>query len=216
MDAWRKLYNNYVPLGDDLQNIPTQELLTLRPVSETEIETLFNEFERVTDVYVKVRPVDDLSEQWINAAVLQNIPDKIATALALELRNAISLEEMRSIISIYMHDHRTGFPRGMPGPMICTIEVGKQTDTHTEEPTDQKTTQQTSNADVTDEDTINVATKGNKKGDKCQNKGYGQCWECGEFGHPHRECKVYLERMGKGQKQHVAAIAGAGQIREEW
>ena len=30
------------------------------------------------------------------------------------------------------------------------------------------------------------------------------------FGHPRRDCKVYLGRMGKGQKQDVAAFKGAG------
>ena len=33
---------------------------------------------------------------------------------------------------------------------------------------------------------------------------------CGEYGHPRRERKVYLERMGKGQRQDVAAQKGAG------
>ena len=38
---------------------------------------------------------------------------------------------------------------------------------------------------------------GNKQGDNNKGKGYGQCWECGEWGHPRRECEVYLKRMGK-------------------
>ena len=105
LDAWRKFYNKYAPLAGDLQNILTQELLTLKPASETEIDTVLNEIERITELYVKAGPVDDLSEKWIKAAVLKHTPDKIATALALELRKATSVEEMQSIISIYTHDH---------------------------------------------------------------------------------------------------------------
>ena len=31
-DAWRKLYNRYVPLADDLQNIFIQELMAIKPL----------------------------------------------------------------------------------------------------------------------------------------------------------------------------------------
>ena len=83
-DAWRKRYNKYVPLAEDLQNIIIQELLILKPVSETEIDTIFNEIEGIIDLYVKAGPVDDLSDKWIRAAVLKHILEKkIATTLAL-------------------------------------------------------------------------------------------------------------------------------------
>ena len=52
-------------------------------------------------------------------------------------------------------------------------------------------------------------TKGGKKGD-IGRKGYGQCWECGEMGHPRRECPKFLERMGKGQQQDLSALKGTG------
>lgn len=96
LDAWRELYNTYVPLAEVLQQILIQELFTLKPVSETEIDALFNEIERITDLYVKAGPVDDLSEKWINAAALKNIPDKIPTAWALELRKVISVAECKT------------------------------------------------------------------------------------------------------------------------
>ena len=60
-------------------------------------------------------------------------------------------------------------------------------------------------------DTIHVATKGGKKGDKSQRKGYGQCWECGEYGHPRRECKVFFERMGKRSTTRRGGLKGNGQ-----
>ena len=53
-DALRKLYNKYVPLAEDLQNILNQELMALKPVNENEFDSLFNEIERITDLYAKI------------------------------------------------------------------------------------------------------------------------------------------------------------------
>ena len=41
LDAWRKLYNRYVPLAEDIKNILIRELIALKPVSETEVDNLF-------------------------------------------------------------------------------------------------------------------------------------------------------------------------------
>ena len=43
---------------------------------------------------------------------------------------------------------------------------------------------------------VNAATKGAGKGKK-GGKGYGECWHCGEWGHPRRECP-HLNDLGKG------------------
>ena len=40
-------------------------------------------------------------------------------------------------------------------------------------------------------------------------KGYGQCWECGEWGRPRRECPQFLERM-KNKRGEVVALKGGG------
>ena len=115
---------------------------------------------------------------------------------------------MQSIINIYMHDHRTGLQRGVPGPMICaTIQVGDEGEG--EKRTNEAQPDQKTEANVADT-SINAATKGGKKNEKGQQKGYGQCWECGEYGHPRRECRVYFERMGKGTQQDLSALKGAG------
>ena len=47
------------------------------------------------------------------------------------------------------------------------------------------------------------AVKGGKK-DKGKGKGYGQCWHCGEYGHPRRECPEWLKLQGGS----VAALEG--------
>ena len=139
-DAWRKLYNKYVPLAEDLQNILIQELMAIKPVSENEPDALFNEIERITDFYAKTGTEEDLSDKWIRAAILKNIPEKIAKDLALDLRKATSADEMQSIMNIYMHDHRTGLQRGVPGPMICATI--KEDDRSEEEIKPKSTTRQ--------------------------------------------------------------------------
>ena len=83
----------------------------MKPASEHEIDVLLDEIERITDLYVEVAPADGFSEKLIRAAVLRNLPEKITTALALELMKADSVDEIQSIIYVQLHDHRTGLPR---------------------------------------------------------------------------------------------------------
>ena len=123
--AWHELYNRYVPLAEDLQNICLQELISLKLASENEIDVLFNEVERITDRYVKVGPADKLSEKWNRAAVLCNVPEKVTIALAMDLKKADPVDEIQGIINVHLHDHRTGLPRGTPGHMIAMVEAEK-------------------------------------------------------------------------------------------
>ena len=205
-DAWRKLYNKYVPLAEDLRSIFIQELMALKPVGESELDAMFNEIERITDLYAKIGTKESISDQWIRAAILKNIPEKVAKDLAMDLRKATSADDMQHVINVYMHDHRTGLQRGVLGPMICatTEEENKEDPRPKETQPDRPTDTNTVDA------SINAATNGQKKGGKEHRKGYGQCWECGEMGHPRRECLNFLERMGKGQQQDISALNGTG------
>ena len=56
LDAWRKLYHRYMPLASDLQDILIRELYDLKPVSEADIDNLFDEVARIRDLYLKARP----------------------------------------------------------------------------------------------------------------------------------------------------------------
>ena len=53
IDAWRRLYNHYVFLAEELQDILIQELYELRPVDEGSIDKLFDEIHRISEWYVK-------------------------------------------------------------------------------------------------------------------------------------------------------------------
>ena len=123
LDAWRKLYHKYMPLAVNMQNILIRELMSLKPVSETEVDQLFHDVERICDLYIKAGAEDDPNlNKWVKASLLQNLPDKIVTHLALELKDAESVEEMQSLVNTMTHDHRTGLLRGQPGPTLYLTE----------------------------------------------------------------------------------------------
>ena len=64
LDAWRKLYYRYVPLAEDLQNILIRELIALKPVTEQEVDNLFADVERITELYVRAGESDTLQEMF--------------------------------------------------------------------------------------------------------------------------------------------------------
>ena len=122
-DAWRRFYHHYLPFAEDLQQILIQELYTLSPVSESNIDSLFNHVERIMELYTTAgRPDDAISEKRIKVAVLRNLPKQATKVLAIQLRDIKTVDEVRNIVNIYMHDHIIGMPRGQAGPMLCVTE----------------------------------------------------------------------------------------------
>ena len=218
-DAWRRLYHHYLPLAEDLQQLLIQELYALTPVNENNIDTLFNKVERITEMFTKAGRVDDaISEKWIKAAVLRNLRKSVTKDLAMQLKDVKTVNEVRNVINIYLHDHQTGMPRGQIGPMLCfnAEEDTKDGDTiiHSK---DSSSTNNTScngidKEDIKEKDNswqgesdLNAAYKGNGKG-KGGSKGYGKCWHCGEWGPPRRECP-HISDLAKA-KGALAALKG--------
>ena len=103
LDAWRKLYNRYIPLASDLQDILIRELYDLKPVSEGDVDSLFDEIARIRDLYLKAGPGEDLSDKFIKSAIMRNLPKDLVKNLAFELRTASTVEYIQSIIAIYLH-----------------------------------------------------------------------------------------------------------------
>lgn len=117
----------------------------------------------------------------------------------MEIKKEKTAEEMHSIVNVCLHDNRSGLPRGMPGTMVCFIitadngktEQPKQEPPHKEQPSENK---------VIADNFLNAATKGNTTSDGNKGKGCGQCWECGERGHPRREREVFVKNNGQRAK----------------
>ena len=180
------------PLAEDLQNILTRELIALKSVAETE--------------------VDPLQEKWVKAAILKNLPKKIVTNLSLQLKTAKTVEAMQNLINIYLHDHKTGLPKGQTGPMLCLAE-DETTQTYamaaaaankTPDNISPNNPDKIKDPEESREEDLD-AIKGGKKG-QGKGKGYGACWHCGQWGHPRRECPELLKLPGG----NVAALKGPG------
>ena len=73
-DAWRRLYNHYLPLAEDVQQILIQELYALQPVTENNVDTLFNQVERFIELYTRAGKTDDaISDKWIKGCRISKL-----------------------------------------------------------------------------------------------------------------------------------------------
>ena len=61
-DAWRKLYHHHDPPTEDLQQIIIQELFELKSVSESDVDKLFTEMQRISEWNTKAN-TNIISEQ---------------------------------------------------------------------------------------------------------------------------------------------------------
>ena len=210
LDAWRKLYHRYMPLADDLQQLLIQEFYALTFVTESTIDTLFNKVERITEPYTRHGAAEDqISDEWIKAAVMRNLPKQITYDLVIQLKDVRTTGEVRHIINIYMHGYQTGMPRGQAGPMLC---IALQEEQHNSKEADEKTQDNEDTKDhgkdASKEAELYAASKGKGKGKKGA-KGFGECWHCGAWGHPPRE-SPRLNEFAKGKGSFDALKGGKG------
>ena len=198
LDAWRELYNKYVSLIEDFQNVLIRQLTSIKPVSEANVDSLFDEIERTRELYIKAGSDEEpMGERWRKAAVLQNPSDTVLKSLAIEFKRATSIEEMYSTANTYTFDHKIGLPRGQTSPMlylaegptpesasdIANVNGDRNQDRHTQ-PSRQEDTRITASANKEEENNQEFYAASNGKG-----KGKGKvCCECGEQGHFQREC----------------------------
>lgn len=194
-DAWRKLYNKYIPLADDMQGILIRQLMSIKPVTEGEVDGFFDEVERIRELYIKSCSAEEpMCERWVKGAIMQNLLESITKNNATALKEADIREEVQQIVNTYMCDYRTGLPRGQTSATLYLAEIGEEERTNGEEIIKQESTHTESGkitkAEERPEDGKDVcaATKGKGKGKGIGKSGYGQCWHCGKHGHPRREC----------------------------
>ena len=168
---------------------------------------LFAETERITPLYTKAgTDTDAIQDKCIKAAVIQNLPDRTITNLAIRLQNADSVEEMQSIITIYLHDHKTGLPRDQGGPLICLAEDEPPTcaAVAAAQPPEQPMETQDLAPHAAAGGDLDAVKGGKQSSGK--GKGCGQCWHYGQMEQPRRECPEWLKlRNGAG---NVAALKG--------
>ena len=112
-----------MPLAHDLQNIFIRELVSFKPVNESDVDQLLYDVERIYDFYIKAGSEEDLNlSRWVKACILQNLPDKVVSHLVIEPKKLESIEEMQHLANTLSHDHWIGMLRGQPGPMLYPLE----------------------------------------------------------------------------------------------
>lgn len=94
LGAWRKIYNRYVPLADDLQHILIREFIAIKQVTETGVVNLSSEVDRITEFYIKTGESDPLQDKWVKAVIFHNLPDNWVITLSMQLRHAKTVAEM--------------------------------------------------------------------------------------------------------------------------
>ena len=169
--------------AEDLQNLPLEELMNLKHVIEGEIESLFMEIERITEWHTKADGKgESMNNKWVRAALVKNLPKIMTQHLAIQLRQAETVDAVYNLAMIYMHDHSTGLPRGQVSAKFYLTESN---DKDQEEAQKEKTEDNTERSQPHGLPDPNAVPKGGKKG---KSTGYGACWHCGVWGHPRREC----------------------------
>ena len=89
-----QLYHRYVLLVDDLQNIFIRALMSMKPVIQSNVDDLFLGAERIRGLYSRAGATDEgMCEEWVVAAILQNLFDSIIKHLSTALMQARSVEE---------------------------------------------------------------------------------------------------------------------------
>ena len=195
-DVWRRLFQHYASLANDLQNLLTQELYDLKSVAEPNIDQLLNDRQRIAEWYIRSGP-EAMAEKWLVVAMQMGLLTKVSVGLCMELRKLSSVDERRNAINIYRHDHGIGLRRGVSSAVLAMIESPPD-----EDDPGNNTNNGTSNNDDDAHKTINknIIKDDDEAEDPCAvpngrkgkiGRGYGQCRECGDWGHTRRQCPKF-------------------------
>ena len=97
--------------------------MSIKPVAENDVDMLFDEIERIRELYIKFVSNDEpTSERWLRSAISQNLPAKVVQDLVVDLKTADSIEDMYNIINTCTFDHRSGLPKGQANTMLHLTE----------------------------------------------------------------------------------------------
>ena len=123
LEAWRRLYNRYLPAAEDLQNLLMEELMILKPVTEQDIDNLSIDIGRLIEWYIKADSQGEaMNANWVRAAFIKNLPRSITQHLAIQLRQAQTIDAVYNLVKIYLHDHSTGLPKGQGAAKLYLTE----------------------------------------------------------------------------------------------
>ena len=199
IDAWRRLYHEYLPLDQTKQDIIFTEITSLEAVEEKDVRAFLNRLEELKDKHDRCgdKPI---AENIVKRVAMKCLPQIIIKPIAIALDEAQTLRQVRRLVTKQMHNAVTGMMDGNVSQPLYSVQDDKA------EAIDNRETEEQDPLAAAAEawDTAEMAYwavamssgKGSKgKGGKSKGKGkgnglagYGECYNCGEWGHPAREC----------------------------
>ena len=127
-----------------------------------------------------------MGENLVTRILAKCIPREVMKPLAMHMEGATRFQQVRKLIMRQMHDELTGMLEGETTQPLYTLE--------TEKPEESEQNKKEEEWTKEEEEQWLAALKGKAgkggKGKKGKGKGYGECWNCGQMGHPSRECPV--------------------------
>ena len=163
----------------------------------------------------------------VKRVMMKCLPKDVVKPLALHLDTADTFQQIRKLVMRQMHDEMTGMLEGDHTQPLYHVkpdtnneqtdeESSLQPDLDTAESNWAKAEQEYWAAALAQKGKGGKGAKG--KGSKLKGKGYGECWNCGQQGHPARECPVAGKlHGGVGSKDEAkgantaAAFKGKGE-----
>ena len=218
IDAWRKLYIEYIPLAQTRQDIILSEILELKPVTSKDVRNCLNRVEELRHKYNQCGKTL-LGDTIVKRLLVKCIPTDAMKPLALHLESANAFQQVRKFIMRQMHDELTGMLEGENTQPLYNVGQDSPSKEEGEENGQTKTEDDLQKLEQEYLAAFNqkgkTAKGGKGKANKGKGKGYGECWNCGQQGHPLREWPVPGKLHGGvgTQPGTTAAFKGKGKYK---
>ena len=120
IDAWRKLYVEFIPMAQTRQDIIVSEILELKPVQDKQIRKFLNRVEELRYKYNQCG-CSPLGENIVRRVLAKCLPKDVMKPLALHMEDATTFQQMRKLIMRQLHDELTGMLEGESTQPLYTI-----------------------------------------------------------------------------------------------